>query len=238
MKRFSYIIWLFLSMIVFLLLPGLKTAEAATLSRDVQEGDVVEYGTYMQSSKNDNWTDIKWRVLEREGNKVLLLSDCCLEAIPFETADVTQDLDSLDTVWSDCSLRNWLNQSFYESAFSEREKDEILETRNKTDVYKVELKSEETKDKVFLLSDDEVRKYFPDRFDRQASATDRAINGDNASIFVSDLTDDTVFWWLRSVGGEHNCAKVVGAEGAVVDSGFLISRLDIGVRPAMWVNLR
>ena len=237
MKRLRYIIRLLFLMVGFFFLIGLKKTEAAKLSKDVQEGDIVEFGTYMQSSKNDEWTDIKWRVLERDDDRVLLICDCCIEAIPYETADITQDIDTLDTVWSDSSLRNWLNESFFVSAFSENEKDKILETRNQTDAYRNKLETEETKDKVFLLSDDEVRKYFPKRFDRQANATDRAVNRDDTSIFVSDLTDDTVFWWLRSCGDEHNCAKVVGAEGAVVDSGFLIPRLDIGVRPAIWVRL-
>lgn len=64
-----------------------------------ETGDVITFGAYEQDGNSSNGTEaIEWIVLERDGNKVLVLSLYCHEQMPFNNtlAPVT---------WEKCSLR-------------------------------------------------------------------------------------------------------------------------------------
>ena len=231
---------------VLLLLPGIIFASIEAkadqdLSDHIKVGDIVQFGRYWQSSQTDDWSDIEWRVLEREEDSALLLSEYCLEAMPYQAQNISQNSGDIEARWEDCSLRYWLNQEFYTLAFSEEEKKSIKKTSIHTEDNDYPETAVEggpdTEDYVFLLDKDEVIEFFDNNEARQAQATDLVIHGDDTSIFVSDETDQTVFWWLRSTGDKQDCVQAVGAEGSVVLSGFLASRMDIGVRPAIWVNV-
>ena len=60
--------------------------------------------------------------------------------------------------WSNSSIGKWLNEDFFNAAFSESEQNSIVRT-NTTDT---------TDDMIFLLSDSEVRIYFTDDAARRA----------------------------------------------------------------------
>lgn len=214
----------------------LSVEAAEPFSIQAEKGDLVTFGTYPQSSENEEWTDIVWRVLENDGEKALLISEYCLASMPFHAVDITMDPEEIDISWKDSSLRSWLNADFYMSAFSEDERKQILETDISAPGIDDLNTPDETRDYVFLLSKDEVKEYFGKKDERCARATDFVENRDDTAIFVSDLTDHTVFWWLRSSGDQNNCTQTIGAEGSVSESGFLVSRFDIGVRPALWLE--
>lgn len=80
-------------------------------------------------------------------------------------------------VWENCSLRAWLNETFYETAFSEEEKQRILLTdvtadpnpEHKTDP------GNDTKDHVFLLSIKEAKEYFKTKASAECIPTAYAI---------------------------------------------------------------
>ena len=119
--------------------------------------------------------------------------------------------------WETCDLRKWLNGDFLETEFSIKEQEAILETAvknpdNKT--YKTK-GGNDTKDKIFLLSLDEVRKYFQNDIYR---ATGR-------------------WWWLRSPGTYQGSAADVYFDGTVSDNGHNVGNDDGGIRPAFHINL-
>lgn len=214
---------------------AVSSVSADALSADSKTGDTVTFGSYTQET-GDAKQELEWKVLDRDGDDFLLLSDKCLAAMPYQTSE-TADGSGPDTTWEECSLRQWLNQVFIAEAFSEEEQNKLIE---KTIVTKDNEEFDttggaDTTDKVFLLSGEEALEYLKDKKSRMAEATEAAREGE-PEIFVSELTDAS-FWWLRSPGGKQNCVQVTGAEGAVSESGFLVSRTDIGVRPAIWVNL-
>ena len=111
----------------------------------IEEGKTFLFGKY-------NGEEIKWRVLKKENNKVLLISEniLCKRKYSEELVDVT---------WSTCSLRSWLNNDFYSSAFDDSEKNDILNTKI----------NETAEDKIFLLSVAEAKKYFENDDDRKAN---------------------------------------------------------------------
>ena len=86
-----------------------------TVISDVKPGDVVEFGTYVQSSRGAEPDPIEWVVLDVDGGNALLLSIYCLDCLPYNEKGG-------ETSWEKCSLREWLNGEFYDSAFSNGDK--------------------------------------------------------------------------------------------------------------------
>ena len=74
------------------------------------------------------------------------------------------------------SIRKWLNQDFYENAFSEGEKDKILQLYidDGPDISE-DLQPETQKDRIIILSVDEVRQYMNKEI-RSCQATPYAIS--------------------------------------------------------------
>lgn len=122
-------------------------------------GDYILFGTYEQDDLYDNGTEpIEWKVLDVQDGKVLLISKYVLDAKPFHEYDEY-------TLWEECTLRQWLNNDFYNVAFSDADKLQIVETtlQNPDNTYRgVAEGGNPTVDKVFILSWDELIKYFPD----------------------------------------------------------------------------
>ena len=146
-----------------------------------ETGDVITFGTYEQDGNSSNGTEaIEWIVLERDGNKALVLSLYCLEQMPFNNtlAPVT---------WENCSLRKWLNGTFLGNAFSQEEQNQIVST-------KVLDEGKQTTDKVFLLSEDEAVDYLTSD-GRRADATER-------------VSTSHCYWFLRTTGSVSNVAYV------------------------------
>lgn len=64
-------------------------------------------------------------------------------------------------ILENCSLREWLNEEFYNSAFSNSEKEQILSVTvpaDKNPEYDTN-SGNDTEDKIFLLSVSEAKKY-------------------------------------------------------------------------------
>ena len=120
--------------------------------------DTVQFGHYMQGIEGNKKTPIDWIVLDKRDDKVLLFSKYILDLQNFND-------EYIEISWADCSLRKWLNSEFYNVAFTGKEKKQILETTNENKGYK-DFKfyytedSEDTIDRVFLLSQDEINIYF------------------------------------------------------------------------------
>jgi hypothetical protein len=113
-------------------------------NRNFDVGKLAEFGGY------------EWRVLEVRDGKALLLSREVIRTDTYNPSDG-------HTSWDICALRDWLNIDFYEK-FSEQEQSRIVETsvttaknpRFETDC------GETVTDNVFLLSVEEVARYFGD----------------------------------------------------------------------------
>jgi len=157
-----------------------------------------------------------WQVLEERDGKALLLMRDALEARPYNEAMVACD-------WATCTLRRWLNETFY-GAFSDEERARIVETAvNNSDSADYGVAGgAATQDHVFLLSLAEAKLYFADDGARVA----RRPSGQTAA------------WWLRSPGMDPILAAIVGSDGSIGFEGSGVNYPDRYVRPAMWVTTR
>ena len=191
---------------------------------DASVGEYVYFGSYEQDNNVTNGNEaIEWLVLEKEEDKILVVSKYALDCQPYNT-------EWTDITWESCTLRNWLNDIFLNKAFTEEERTMIpivtVNADNNPD-YSTNVGGY-TEDQVFLLSISEANHYFGTDDARKCIATDYAITkGALASTW----------WWLRSPGSKSNYAALVEHTGSVWTVGTYVSNGNDAVRPAMWIDL-
>ena len=201
---------------------------------EINVGDTLTFGEYEQDNDTSNGKeDIEWLVLAKEGNRLLLISDKALDCQQYNESweDVT---------WETCSLRKWMNNTFLNEAFSTEEQKMIQSTNVSADEnpeYDTD-PGKATTDQVFLLSINEVNKYFASDEERMCVPTAYAIaNGAYTSDSYTKGGAATCWWWLRSPGRSQSSAAGVGRGGGVLGIGGNVSN-DYGcVRPAIWIDL-
>ena len=210
-----------------------STNESTPIKSTVAVGDIIEFGAYEQDNDTSNGKEpIEWLVLERDGNKILVISKYALDAQPYDTYE--------DVTWETCTLRMWLNGIFLYATFSETEQSMIQTTEvsaDKNPDYSTD-QGNATKDKIFLLSINEANEYFASDEARMCVPT--AYAKANGAWITGDYKADgeaTCRWWLRSPGDYQDFAAIVCCDGVVCAGGiYCSSGLDC-VRPAMWIDL-
>ncbi len=202
-------------------------AEKTLIPAGIKTGDVISFGRYEQDDRSGA-DDIEWIVLTVEDNRALVISRYALETRLYNEirADVT---------WETCTLRTWLNGDFCNNAFTDSEKAMIQEVWNsnpKNPKHRIK-GGNDTLDKIFLLSIDEVEKYMPSNSSRQCEATLHAKQTGAYVHYQSGYSG----WWLRSPGSDKKRAALVSERGNVDLLGSGKPVLYYVVRPALWLNL-
>ena len=193
-------------------------------------GDYVEFGLYEQDNDTTNGKEpIEWLVLAKENGRALLISRYGLDNKKYneEYARVT---------WDNCTLRTWLNGTFYKSAFSEMEQDRIVSTTvtaDKNPNHNTVSSGNDITDKIFLLSINEANDYFSSGEERKCKAT--AYAGERGA-YVYRATG-CCWWWLRSPGYGTDRAADVNYDGRVLSDGNHVGNTYGAVRPALWIDL-
>lgn len=203
-------------------------------SPDPRVGSFVSFGSYEQDNKTDNGKEpIMWEILDVNKDMALLLSDKCLDSVPFNNTYTAM-------TWERSTLRKWLNDSFFKAAFSEEDQKQIITTTNiNEDNPEYHSKGgNKTEDKVFLLSISEVKKYLPERSERYGIATVFAQAKDIGPAYLHKNNDRHYLWWLRSPGNGNDCAAYIYGDGYIIHAGTAVDNKGYGVRPALWVDTK
>lgn len=116
--------------------------------------------------------------------------------------------------WVTSSLRQWLNNDFYNTAFTSEEKAQIgtSHLENKS-TYSSTYDSADTYDKIFPISYyDAINSAYGFNSDRTAYDTARQMKGTDYAkcqgLYVSSSYGGTSWWWLRSPSGSDGAAGV------------------------------
>ena len=207
-------------------------------------GDIVKFGSYEQDNNTENGAEhIEWQVLEKRADgSLLVVSRYGLDSQPYNA-------ERTDVTWETCTLRRWLNTTFFDTAFTSSEKSMIAKTRitNAGNIYGIS-GGNDTEDQVFLLSIDEAKRLFKDE-DEEGRSTARACKpteyakAQGAYTYDSDKYYGNGWWWLRSPGNDFYGAVGVSGGGNVGDYGGYVYSSDDGVaddagtvRPALIIN--
>lgn len=176
---------------------------------DASVGDAVVFGTYEQNGNTaDGAEKIEWIVLEKQDDKLLLISRKCLDTKPInETRS--------DVEWNQSTLFAWLNGEFAQNAFSETELASLIEADGV---------------KVTVPSAEEAKKYYEYDSWRTAEATEQAIkNG-------ARVQNGKTWWWLLDKGEIASSNSYVYFNGTIRTDGLSVDYQSVAVRPMMWVS--
>lgn len=217
-----------------------QTAETTTERQkqlDLSVGERIFFGSYEQDNNTSNGSEpIKWRVLAVENDRALLITEKLIDCVKYNNSDGA-------VTWAECDLRYWMNNTFYNSAFSSEEKQSILKThvRNPDNSYHGTDGGADTDDYLFCLSLDEVSRYMPSDSDKAAVPTKYARS--HGAYLSEDYRIDgelSGWWWLRSPGDVRNKVAAIDTYGLVRGEERISLRVTERsgcARPAFWISL-
>ena len=236
-----------------------------TLSGDKYRRMKKSDATYGTSENNAyyNWKDdtsyhyfkyepIKWRVLDVNGSDAFLLADRALDDQRYNTKLVSM-------TWEKSTMRSWLNgysssentqaidytgSNFINSALTSSQRNAVKTTSvvNKDNIGYGTEGGNDTKDKVFLLSESEVYNTTEAESYGFLKARDTSDEGrrSRSSTYAKAMGVDTFtgncVWWLRSPGKNTAYAAGVGAGGYVGSNGR-VDNDHYTVRPALHLDI-
>ena len=176
---------------------------------------------------------IDWRVLAVENNKALLFSEKILESQKYNETN-------MDITWEQCTLRKYLNNEFYNKLGAVKSAIAVTHNKNSNNQWYSTRGGNDTQDKIFLLSLEEVVKYFGDsgKLKNRPKSESWYINDKfNNSRIAYNISKEACCWWLRSSGSDNRVAASVLNDGDVNVHGDFATRSFGGVRPALWLRL-
>lgn len=189
------------------------------LIKEISSEKMVHFGRFPFEA-DGTVKPIEWRVLNHDPVKVLLISEYGIDARPYHD-------EYKESGWNSYTLRKWLNGEFLETSFDDEERALVLTRHNENNV------GSATDDKAFLLSVDEVQRYFKENSDRQCRPSPYALK---QGAFESGGYG---WWWLRPISSNSLwCADGVCSSGCIDDDYFADADVnDILVRPALLLSL-
>jgi len=219
-------------------LSSLRTKQVKTVDITRDSGLItapIVFGRYPQEKDDGTGQPLLWRMLRRECDKALLITEDLIDCRYYNE-------EYVDVTWEKCSLRRWMNEEFLLKAFTDEERTRIAWVCNQNpdnDYYGEAVEGgNPTWDRVFALSIDEAFMYFDNRDDRMAPVTPYAENsGAYTDIGHVVRGRGMGWWWLRSPGISSSSAAGVGPDGGVGGHGFIVRDSSVSVRPALWLNL-
>ncbi len=168
-------------------------------------GETMTFGTYEQDNNLENGAEpIEWQILEVQDGKAFVISKCILDA---KKADGRYGL----------SVLPWLNGTFYNSAFTEDEKNSIVivgKNYNYNNFDKISGKGT-VKEKIRVLTDEEFKN------NSKSSIATKYVK----STYTFDKYEQTPYFLIGGV-----------ARGNYLGLAFKIGDY-IGIRPAMWLDV-
>ena len=196
-----------------------------------EPGETIFFGKYRQSMRTTGEQKISWIVLAKEENKLLILSEQCIDCQPFNDS-------GNPCTWENSSIHDWLNNDFFEIAFNSQEQEIILNSfaPEYEESYTISVdKNNDTGDKVFLLSIVEVEKYFQSDEEAMAFPTEYALS--LGAGYDHCIKGGPCWWWLRTPGDNTGKAADIRSDGTVNYEGYPVASGNFSIRPALWLSI-
>ena len=184
--------------------------------------------------RNVQFGGYNWRVLDVQGDRALLLTEDIIEKRCYNT-------ELTGVTWETCTLRKYLNGEFFRK-FNSQEQARIIEVNNvnKNNQWFGTEGGNNTKDKIFLLSIEETVKYFGDsgQLKNKNPKSKYDIDDEYNKDRIAKYENEELWWWLRSPGLSSDGAASVNYYGSLDLFGSFVYSVEVGVRPALWLNLK
>ena len=192
---------------------------------------------------------ITWRVLDVQSNRAFLMADLVLDSQDYHYSTSNRTIGG-STVYAnnykESHIRSWLNDNFYNTAFTAAEKARIQTTTVDNSVASTGYSSNtyacaNTSDKVFLLSYAEATSATYGLSTDASRQLQPSAYAQSQGVYT--YTNGKSYWWLRSPSNYRaTYARYVGNDGNVdyssdVDHIRDVPRTGYGVLPALWISL-
>ena len=214
---------------------------------------------------------IRWRILSNDGETAFILCDSIIADMSYQSNYIYDSAS--DEAYTPANgapsgtyannykyseVRRWLNETFYETAFTSLQQEIIITTTVDNSVYSTGFSPnpyacEDTEDKVFFLSYREVTNSaygFTSSFTTSDNSYDTArrmqtsdySRAMGAIMNTSSAYYGNGFWWLRSpyiyCSYTASCVGYGGYHAHCdVYNHYYVNSGSCGVVPAMWINL-
>ncbi|MBQ6265390.1 MAG: hypothetical protein IJK60_08085 [Clostridia bacterium] len=192
-----------------------------------------ENGYPSGSSYYFKWEPIFWNVLRAENDGLYIISNRIIDTKSYNEF-------SEDTTWETSSLRAWLNNEFFDTAFSGNEKEKIINithsNENNPDLGTSGGNS--TADNVWILSLSEiVNRNYGFQNTNDADSSKQATGTDYAKGLGLTVSNGFSTYWQRTPGGSPTLACVVDADGCTRNVYMDVAATQYGVRPVLKLYL-
>lgn len=210
---------------------------------------------------------IKWQIIDESNGEALIVSELILDQNKYNETQDSIEVDGkiiISNNYEYCSLRTWLNNDFYNSAFNEEQQLMIIDTTvdnssrstfpnlSNYDERSNPYACNDTLDKVFLLSAKDVTDivYGYSATDLQKNDNSRLKRATDYAMYkgVNTVSQDEIgskgnsdqvgcgFWWLRSPSNYNDYTSCF-----VSSSGYIyytnIRNEILGVVPALKISI-
>ena len=195
--------------------------------RDMQTvavGDEIYFGSYDLEYIDAGYERLPWIVLDKQDDKLLLLSKYVLCASAFNQSHSNSS-------WEACTVRKLINEQGYDMIFNSYEQKHVVPTTVSS--VNADQSTTTTTDFLFLLSAEEVQQYLPT--DASRIAFPSVIAAERLGVNVQPVTGNT-WWWLRDMTDSAMKAAVVWTDGTLPTDSRYVNVADGGVRPAVWIK--
>ncbi len=218
---------------------------------NAKNGDIIVFGSYEQDNNLENGSEpIEWIVLSNDKDELFVVSKYALDCKKYNE-------EYIEVTWETSTLRKWLNEDFYKTAFSKAEQSIIKTTTLKNEdnpefgtLYGAK-GGNDTEDKVFLLSIADmintdygfINEYYDlnedNMINRRCAPTAYVIGQSIWTISRYKTAEgyEACLWWLRSPGSEKLKAAYVNNDGTIDYGGYYFYDHKMTIRPALVINL-
>lgn len=215
-----------------------------TTSSELENNSYQSYNGYTTNTVYwFKYEPITWTILSENlsDGTVLILCDMIIDSQHY---DYNGSYSSSNN-YAESTIRKWLNETFYNTAFSELQKQMIMittvdngaeSTLDNTNIYACE----NTQDKIFLLSFEEVNNvdygFSADFSDMDIALQKKTTDYAQAQGAFSNDTEPygIGIWWLRSPSTKTSYFAYSVSGFSYEDP---VYRIDNGVVPALWIKL-
>jgi hypothetical protein len=192
-------------------------------------GDSFYFGSYEQNGRQNDGTEaLQWRVLAKESDRILVISEQAIDCMQFHRKDTS-------VTWDNSDLRKHLNGDFYDEAFTKAEKEVILlsEVSAEYNPWNSIDPGSDTLDYIFIPSISEMNQYFDSNSDRKCAATNYAIS---RGAFAPANQNYCTWWLLRNPGESGDKVANINTDGQIDYIGSRVESVNGAVRVMMWIK--
>ena len=173
---------------------------------------------------------VSWTILEEKDGTAIIICDMVIDSQAYQTeysyVEVNNETIFYNTTegvpngtyannYAYSTIRRWLNDTFYNTAFNNADKGIILTTTvdnsaESTVINPNKYVCENTEDKIYLLSYQEAKTYlsYNDRYVGEPKECKKSTAYAQAQGIVADEETDGSSWWLRSPNEDYEFPAV------------------------------